>query len=521
MVSFVQRHAASVIGVLNGFDRLRLRGTKRLLAHVGGMMSFLSQEGVPLKDFKEYALAATDRIRRATERIAEAAGQAVRYLSSSRQSKEDLVARIAEENGVREGLVCILSCVEPCWSYEIHRNRERKEIELLGGWRKCLHYYHYHRHPQLGLLHVRVQTWFPFTLHVCLNGREWLARQMDAAGIGYLRRDNCFVQIADLAGAQALLDRQLKTDWPRLLNGLAARVNPAERELFRKTPVPYYWSVDQSEWASDVMFQSAAALAALYPRLIRHGMQNLGSADVMRFLGRKLPAHQGVHGGFVGELVSDLKQRPEGLRIKHRLNRNWIKMYDKQGSLLRVETTLNDARDMKVYRPKEGEPRGQKAWRYLRKGVADLHRRARVSQAANERYLRALAAVEPTRPLGELTERLCRPVVADGRRVRALNPLSAEDARLLQAVNRGEFTLNGFRNRDLRPFLYDAPAADKPAARRQSAAITRKLRLLRAHGLIQKVQKTHRYLLTTHGAQAITALLSARAADTAKLLSAA
>jgi len=269
------------------------------------------------------------------------------------------------------------------------------------------------------------------------------------------------------------------------------------------------------------MFRSAAALAALYPRLIRHGMQHLGSVDVMRFLGRKVPAHNGRYGTFQGEVVSDLKERPEGMRIKHRVNRNWIKMYDKQGSVLRIETTLNDARDMKVYRPKEGDPRGPKEWRYLRKGVADLHRRAQVSQAANERYLEALAAVEQTRALGELAAGLCRPVTWNGRRVRALNPLSSEDARLLESINRGEFTLNGFRNRDLQGLLYGSSPADPQEARRRSAAVTRKLRLLRAHGLIRKVQKTHRYLLTAAGARTITALLAAKAANTAKLVAAA
>ncbi len=521
MRSFIQRHAGSVMGVLNGFDRLRFRGTKRLLAHAGGMMDFLFQERVLLKDFKAYALAATDQIRQATERIAGATGRAIRYLASSSQSKEALVQSIAAKEGIGEGLICILSCVEPCWSYEVHRNQEKKKLELQGGWRKCLHYYHYYQHPRLGLLHVRLQTWFPFSVHVCLNGREWLARQMDAAGIDYRQRDNCFVEIADPAKAQSLMDRQLRTDWPKLLAGLVSRVNPAERKIFRDTPVSYYWSLEQSEWASDVMFKSVAALAALYPRLIRHGMQHLGSVDVMRFLGRNVPARNGRYGTFKGEVVTDLRERPEGMRIKHRVKGNSIKMYDKQGSVLRVETTVNDPRDMKVYRPKEGDPDGPKSWRYLRKGVADLHRRAQVSQAANERYLETLAAVDEQQALGQLAAGLCRPVTWKGRRSRALNPFSKEDARLLEAINRGEFTLNGFRNRDLQGWLYESKPADDREARRRSGAVTRKLRMLRAHGLIRKVPKTHRYVLTAAGRRSVTALLAARAADTAKLVAAA
>src|SRR5262249_15997073 len=156
------------------------------------------------------------------------------------------------QDGITQGLIGVFSCVEPCWSYDIHRNRDTKQIELQGGQRKCLHYYHYFLDPQLGFLHVRVQTWFPFTMHICLNGREWLGRQLEAAQVGYVQRDNCFTAVADVARAQVLLDAQLRTDWPALLEGLARRVNPAHDAMFAACPVPYYWSVDQSEWATDI-----------------------------------------------------------------------------------------------------------------------------------------------------------------------------------------------------------------------------------------------------------------------------
>ncbi|MFZ5451118.1 MAG: hypothetical protein ACOZF2_04515, partial [Thermodesulfobacteriota bacterium] len=115
-----------------------------------------------------------------------------------------------------------------------------------------------------------------------------------------------------------------------------------------------------------------------------------------------------------------------------------------------------------------------------------------------------------TTSLGALTEKLCRPTTWKGQRVRALNPYGPADLALLKAVARGEFNINGFRNRDLAKFLY---AADQELTatekRRQSSAITRKLRLLRAHGLIKKVPKTHRYHLTAAGSKAITAIIAA------------
>jgi hypothetical protein len=521
MLAFIQRFAGNILGVLHGFDRVRLRGTKRLLAHVGGMLNFLWQEQVLLKHFKSYAKGITQEVRQAGERVAMEQGRPVEYLASSKTNKEAWAKEIAQRDGIRQGLIGVVKCVEPCRSYEVGPNRDKKELELRSVSSKCLHFYHYFQDPELGLLHVRLQTWFPFTVQVCLNGREWLARQMDKAGMRYQKRENCFVWIEDWERAQQLLAQQLRTDWPALMTRLTNQANPALAHLFAKHPVPYYWSMDETEWASDVAFRSTAALAELAPRLYRHSILCLSCRDVMRFMGRKLDTAGERFGRFSGEVVSDLKQRPEGMRVKHRLNGNWVKMYDKQGSVLRVETVINDASDMKAFRPKEGDERGEKDWRKLRKGVADAHRRAEISQATNERYLEALATVEDTTPLAELTDKVCQRVYWNGHRHRALNPLAAEDSQLLDAVNRGDFTINGFRNSDLRALLYPKPAEDPKELRRQSAAITRKLRLLRAHGLIRKLPKSHRYQVSKKGRQTITAIVAARQANTAKFSQAA
>jgi hypothetical protein len=319
-----------------------------------------------------------------------------------------------------------------------------------------------------------------------------------------------------------LFHDQLRTDWPAMLNAIARQANPVHEQLFARRPLDYYWSADESEWASDIMFKSPAALGRLYPTLVRHGMQTLSSRDVMRFLGKRVPSAGGIDKSFKGEVVTDLKERAEGVRVKHRVKRNAIKMYDKQGSVLRVETTLNDARDLKVYRPREGDgPDAPKRWRPMRKGVADLHRRAEVCQAANDRYFNSLASAGATTPLGQLAAKVCRPVRWKARRARALNPLCMDDARLLEAVSRGEFAVHGFRNRDLMPLLHGSAPASQKSLRRQAGAVTRKLRLLRAHGLIRKIPRTHRYQLTAKGQTTLTARLTARQADTVALAKAA
>jgi hypothetical protein len=312
-------------------------------------------------------------------------------------------------------------------------------------------------------------------------------------------------------------DKQLRIRWPKHLARLQHQACPAFAGIPGLGLQEYYWSVAESEWATDVMFDSHESLGALYPQLVRHGIANLSSPDVLRFLGRKIPAHGGVHGKFAGEVLTDLKCRPEGMRIKHQVNGNSIKMYDKQGSVLRVETTMNRPDDFKAYRPKEGDPNGPKDWRQLRRGVADIHRRTEICQKANERYLESMAQVEGAASLGELIAPLCRPTQWNGKRVRGLNPLADEDLNLLRVVARGEFMINGLRNRDVRQLLHGDAPEDAAARRRQSAAVGRRLRMLRAHGLLQKVPKTHRYQATDRGRQILNAVLAAYAADPAKL----
>lgn len=513
MNSFVTRHATEVKGTLSGFDRVRFRGTIRWLANLAGMGVWLSHANVLLKDFREYAMELTDRIKQATKELAENAERPLRYLASSSLRKEDLAREIARREGITEGLVCVLTAVEPCHTYTVGPNRAAKKIELRAHAGKCLHQYFYLIDPQLGWLNVRLQTWFPFTVHIVINGREWLAQELCRKGIDYERRENCFTDIADVSRAQKAMNRQLRTRWTRLLDRLVRQVHPAHRTLFGKERLHHYWSADETEWATDVMFRSPKELSALYRGLVQHAMTTFGCGDVLRFLGKRGTIQQYRK----AEIVSHLGTRPEGVRVKHAIDRNSVKMYDKQGSVLRVETTINNTRQMKVFRTRENDPDGPESWQKLRKGVADLHRRAKISQQSNERYLDALSAVDAEATLAETAAKVCRRTRWKGRPVRALNPLSDEDAQLLEAVSRGEFPLAGFRNRDLRSLLFgDTGSAD--VRRRQMAKVTRMIRMLRAHGLVHKVPKTHRYTVSPQGHETITALLAARSANTQKLM---
>jgi len=499
------------MGELSGWDRIVFRGTLRMLSFAGGMAAYLSRIGTLLKHFGDHAQAMTDQLIQASLKRAETAGRPVEYLYSPKIRKDDHARQIAARDGVTDGLICVLTCVEPCRSFEIYRNREKKILELVARNRKCKFLYHYWIDRQFGFMSARVQTWFPFAIQVCINGREWLSRRMDEKGMAYTRYDNSFPEIENFPKAQKLFDRMLKINWPKVLAAAGRRVHPAHAAMFRGLGFHYYWSAYQTEWATDTVFDSDRALAAIYPQLVRGAIATFDSRDVMRFLGHRLcQNHQ-------GQIVSDYLHRPEGIRVKHRARGNSIKAYDKGGSILRIETTINNPKAYRSYRSSEAEPEGEKSWRVMRRGVADMYRRAEVSQAANDRYAEALASLDTTTPIGRLAADVCRPVRKDGKRYRPLRPFAEEDRTLLEAISDGRYATGGFCNRDLASRLYPIKSADSIERSRRASKVSYRLRILRAHGLIRKSPGRRRYHMTTKGRQIVTALLQSQHATLQQL----
>jgi hypothetical protein len=517
MQQFINKYRDQINGVLSGFDRLVFRGSLRRLNYgwwdeklnavvARGMEQYLWQNEVLFKNYEQHVKRVSQRVKDASLKPFQQQGLPVIFLRDPKADKDQLARTVAAEGGVNSGPVCALRALELSPTFE-HRG-----THIIRRTRPCGVLYQYQIHPQVGWMYTRIQTWFPFNIQVGLNGREWLARQMDQEGLQYRQQGNCFVWIQDYERAQELMNRQLEVNWAGLLDGFSGQLNPVHESIFEHYSASYYWTVYQSEWATNIVFRQADFLKRLMPLLVRHGMLSYSSADVMRYFGRTVNQSGAIPANFSGTLETDLQRRQEGERVKHRMNGNSAKFYDKLyspwGSVLRgAETTLNRVQDFRVYRPIEGGPEEDLRWRPMRKGIADLHRRAEVSQKANERLLNALASVDDSRSVEELTASIQRPTHWGGRRVRALRPW-ADDQDLLAAVNQGDFLINGFRNRHLQQLLYRQPAQSLAERRRRSAAVSRKLRLLRAHGLIRKVSGTHRYHVTAAGRTILVAVLT-------------
>lgn len=507
MELFLKRFADRITGIIAGPDRLLFRGRLQSIGYVKGLEPWLRSQGVMNQHFTRWAKRITAKLVEHAKELAQRQDRRYRHLTSSSDSKEDLARHIMEEDGITEGLICVFSCVEPCRTFKQFPNRKTGKVDLDCTDAKCLHLYFYLIDREFGFMHVRLQTWVPFAVQVCVNGREWLARCMDQAGISYQRHDNCFTEIGNTEQAQRMLDRLTTRQWVGRLNAWARRFNALLKMPAAKCLRGYYWTVRQDEFATDILFDSPHSLAQIYPALLRHAVEQFHSEDILRFLSYRVPAR------FRGEFSGHAGHRWEGVRVKHRADENSIKMYDKAGSVLRVETTINNARRFRVRRHciRKGQP--TMAWLPLRKGIVDLRRRHQIARAANARYLNGLSVVGEDSPAHRVLDSVTQPVIRKWRRYRPLHPADPQDSQRFAAMLRGEHLVHGFTARDLYPLGDPPPRADRETRRRIIQAIGRWIRLCRAHRLVEKATGTHFYRLTPKGHLLMTTALKLRQAQ--------
>ena len=318
------------------------------------------------------------------------------------------------------------------------------------------------------------------------------------------------------------MNEQLKTNFAEMFQAITPQIHPVFGELRQQYPMDYYWSCTQSEWASDVVFRDAEQLRRLYPQMVQLAMTSFSSPDILRFMGKRVKPDGSPCGAHELPISSDLKVRHNGVRVKHRYGPNSMKFYDKAyddlGAVLRFEFTMIEPRLFQMFRPKGDDPDAEAKYLPLRRGVVDMQRRAEASQKVVDRYCNAIAAVDDSTTLEELTAALERRVRFHGKSCRALHPFEPQDHALLKAINRGEFAIHGLRNRDLQALLYPSPASNQREQRRRSAAVGRKLRLLRAHGLLKKLPHTHRYQVNENARILLNAILTAHQTTVQRLL---
>jgi len=484
-----ERYADQIEGVLSCWDRVVIQGTLPGWCYAEGMTSYLYAKGIRIFDYARFAEPMREALRENAERLAKENGLSIEFVRRHDERKEAKIEQRLEQRGRHPGLVCILSAMECCPTYKPWYDKKTGQTYLKPGQGKCLHYYFYFIDEQLGLCYVRVPTWCPFRLQVYFNGHHWLAAQLNQRGIEFTLIDNAFSRIGDWDQAQWLADHLKVRELHERLDRWARRYCPVIQPL----GVSYHWSLMQVEYATDMVFSERQDLQAIYGHLTRTAIHTVKPDRVATFLGRKL------HGNYQDELGNDFHTRVEGTCIKHHMGPVAIKMYDKFGFILRIETLVNDVSFFKHYRAVEHR-QGIKTrqWAAMKKGIYSLPALRELLRAANGRYLEFISAVDDPSAGMRALNKVCKTVLACERSYRGFNFFDDHDEKLFAIIARGEFNISGFQNKTLRRHL----------PKKNCGQVSRILKRLRMHGLIKKIHSTYKYYLTKLGRKVVQAGLT-------------
>ena len=485
---FLAKFSSIIVYTLHCFDRVIFKGhlpmasPRELERFVDYVLKVRRSHFI-----KDIAPCWADRLVEHAQRFAHKAGRTYLYRTGSFR-KDHWAEQLIREQRIDSGLAGILCTLETCHSFQLVPGEQRPRFLSRPRQQRVLYYYFLD--PQLGLIHVRLQTWAPFTLQVYVNGHDWLAQQLVRLGLGFVLQHNAFTQLDDPVKAQRQAARFARLDWTKILGRYGRLVNP----LLKKELACYRvrWVVEQAEFATDLVFQSPTALSGLYHKLLQLATLTFTPKDILGFLGRKWDRR------FDGDVQTEVKtDRLLGTRIKHRMTKNWLKMYDKFGRILRVETVINRPREFSVYRTRQHRDGSTSSgWFPMNKDVGSLIHYQEQALACNRRYLDALAVVEDPAPAYQELRQLTEPKVVAGRSLAGFNPARRDDVRLFAAVLDGDHIARGFRNRDVRAALF---GDDSKSSSPHSAAVGRLLKRLHVRGLVAKIPRTRRWRVTDGG----------------------
>ena len=484
--ALLERYDDRIAGVLSCYDRVVITGTLPGVCYAEGMTRFLHATGVRIFDYPQFAMTLRDRVRDCAASLAAAAGVSIEHISKTHIRKEDVIARVLKQRGDHPGLVHILSAMEACDAYRPWHDKQTHRTAVRPDSGKCLHYYFYFQDAKFGLVYLRVPTWAPFRLQFYCNGHSWLARRLTAEGIDYTVADNAFVRIDDWVRAQELADRFSPDQLHRTLDRYAALCCPVS-EAFGQS---YHWSLKQVEYATDLVFRSTTILGPLYEQLVRQSVLSVKAGQIATFLGRQITPL------LAQEIGSQFSTRIEGTCIKHRFGKCSIKMYDKAGIVLRIETTANDVSFFKHHRKVEHRKGpATRALAPVKKSIYSLIDLREILLGCNRRYLAHLSALDDfsagVRALGRVT----KPHEVDGKTVKGINFFEPGDSALLHALQNPRVNIAGIRRGDLLAKL----------GMFSPTRLSRQLRRLLDIGVIKRVAGTYRYYLTKAGRAAAAA----------------
>lgn len=480
MQLLTETYAEKIHGVIGCYDRVIIHGTLQGFHYPEAMTSYLYAHKIRIFDYPQYAKDLRDKVRINAEQIAEQNKVKIEFIAKSHVRKEAVIQKVLKERGTHPGLVHIISVMEQCSAYKPWHDKTTHRTYIRSTQGKCLHFYFYFIDKHFGLCYLRVPTWVPFRLQFYFNGHSWLANQFKKHNVNHTMIDNAFVKIDDFKKAQQLSNNFRAETLHQILDHYAKQFCPIIKEL----KLSYYWSIMQAEYATDIIFKHQTNLQNIYEQLIRTAIHTVKPDNIATFLGRKL------HELYQGELGNNFNVRIEGTRIKHHMGPASIKMYDKFKLILRIETSVNDVSFFKHYRTVE-KRNGHPVQKYaqMKKNIYSLFDLQKLLRNSNDRYIQFISSIQDNSAGINNLNKISKSVEENSRNYKGFNFFNEDDLSLLTTIARGEFNINGFKNKLIRKFF-----ADKTAGQ-----ISRILKRLRMHGLIKKATDSYKYYLTNLG----------------------
>ena len=486
------KYADKINGIITCYDRMIIQGYIPGWSYADGMTAYLKSNDIRIFDFSNFSQPLTEQIRQNAKRIADENGIEIEFIRKLRAfRKDDRIQEIISESGKTEGLIHVFSAMEQCNTYKPWHDKVTGKTFLKFDQSKCLHYYFYFIDKELGLCYLRVPTWAPFRLQFYMNGHNIPAYKLQKKDISYRMHDNAFLEISDVDTAQKLSDRINPEGLHKILDVFAKRYCPAPEGL----GLGYTWTVQQIECATDIMFKQPCDLEPIYDEIVRTAIFTVKPDNIATFLGQRITYN------CKKEVGTNYNQRILGTRIKHHMGDVSIKMYDKFGRVLRIESTCNNTGAFRVKRKvehRDGSSTEQKA--PLKKSIYSLYQLFTIMKAANYRYLEFISSFDDhSKGNGSLTK-VTGPVKENERSYRGLNFFAERDLQVLEVISRGEYMAFGMMGKDIRQHLEGI----------SPSAMSRIFKRLRVHGIIERMQGTYKYFTTAYGKEIIAAGLTVR-----------
>jgi len=460
-------------------DRVVFRGYIRSLFVEGSVIKLLRNLG-----FKKHSNGVlktlTDQLNTHIKKTANKIGIEIHWWGKEEKekyhSKIDLVQDIYRKELIKthksDKVICIIKSLENTRTFankEITTKAGKLFTKMFSCFKYVSHYYIYIQDKDLGLCFLKISSYLPFVCEFYMNGHNYLKQQFDIYEVDYKMKDNSFVQVSDIS----LLNSMVEKFQPSIALGRITywmdkffRFDKGNRSTCSKL-LSHDWYTYQTEVSSNIIFKSAKFANSFFQRVLQKH-HTIGFPDrLTKIFGLSKPVHN-----------SKSTQNKYSVQacIKHWLEKNSIKCYNKSGCLLRVETTINNP-----------DLPGLK----LKKSACNLQAYYWYGLKCNIRYFNTLADIDVNSLTTDVYEKYQQAIVTEnGVRVAAPDLRKKEQLELYALILSDFSLLPGFKTKHLREKLQGNPKTSK---------IAYELRKLRERGAIKKLKNTHYYQVTEEG----------------------